>query len=309
MSAEPYAGVPAVNGSPVEPDLDAYDVVLINSSAGKDSQAMLTYLIELADRQGVPRARLVVVYASLGRVVWPGTLQLAQDQAAAYGVRFVSVARAEDLLDQVETRRATLDAKAETLTAEAQALRAAGWERLGQIAEQDAERATGTPAWPSSAARYCTSDQKTAQVAKLMTRMADEHRAAGNAGPLRILNCLGIRAAESPDRAKKVPFGPDSASNGRREVTRWLPIFGWSTEQVWDTIHRSGLPWHPAYDAGMPRLSCVFCVMAGRRELVLAATLNPGLARAYVQTEEKVGHTFKNGLSMAEVAAEAGVTA
>lgn len=261
--------------SPV--DLTAFDVVLINSSGGKDSQAMLTHLVELADVQGVDRFRLVVVHANLGRVEWAGTAQLVQTQADCYGLTVHLVARTEDLLDQVETRHATLRAKGDT----------------------------STPAWPSSAARYCTSDQKTGQVAKLMTALAAQHRAAGNTAPIRILNCLGLRADESPARARKAPLGPDKASNGRRTVTRWLPIFDWTVEQVWATIARSGLPHHPAYDAGMPRLSCVFCVLAGRRELVLAARLNPDLARQYLAVEQRVGHTFKADLSMAQIVEEA----
>jgi 3'-phosphoadenosine 5'-phosphosulfate sulfotransferase (PAPS reductase)/FAD synthetase len=255
-----------------EPDLAAFDVILVNSSAGKDSQAMLTYLVGLADAAGVDRSRIVVVHADLGRVEWEGTRELAERQAAAYGLRFETVRRNQDLLDQIEARGM----------------------------------------FPSAAARYCTSDQKTAQVLKLMTRLAAEHREAQGdveaPHPIRILNCLGMRAQESPARAKKTPYGPDKqASNGRRVVTRWLPIFDWTVEKVWDTIRESGLPYHPAYDAGMPRLSCVLCVLAGRKELVVAARLNPGLTRQYVAVEARIGHKFKADLSIAEIAAEAGV--
>lgn len=259
-------------------NLADYDVILANSSAGKDSQAMLTHIVERADADGVDRSRIVVVHADLGRMEWEGTRGLAEQQATAYGLRFEVVQRAEDLLDQIVTRHNTLRAKGDTTT----------------------------PAWPSSTARYCTSDQKTSQVAKLMTRLAAEHRETHRDRPIRILNCLGIRAAESPARAKKVPFERDkTATNGRRIVDRWLPIFDWSDEQVWATIRRSGLPYHPAYDAGMPRLSCVFCILAGRKELVLAATLNPGLAQQYLDVELMVGHTFKADLSIAEIVAEA----
>lgn len=271
----PSTGPPEQGDRPV--DLTAFDLILINSSGGKDSQAMLTHLVELADAQGVPRDRLVVVHADLGRVEWPGTRELVHAQAACYGLAVEVVARVEDLIDQIDTRHNALRAKGDTTT----------------------------PAWPSSTARYCTSDQKTGQVAKLMTRLAAQHRAAGHTRPITILNCLGLRADESPARARKTPLGPDSASNGRRTVTRWLPIFDWSVDEVWATIARSGLPHHPAYDAGMPRLSCVFCVLAGRRELVLAARLNPALADEYLALEGRVGHTFQQRLSMAEIVAEA----
>lgn len=302
------------------PNLNNFDVVLVNSSAGKDSQAMLTYLVELAGQQSASLDRFLVVHADLGRVEWDGTRELAARQAAAYGLRFETVARDQDLLDQVVARRTTLDAEADAMETRAAAIAEetltlptdqAGRERAGtMLAERESLLATAakkraTPAWPSSAARYCTSDQKTSQVAKLMTRLAAQWREAGNTRPIRILNCLGIRAAESPARAKKSPLGPDSASNSRREVTRWLPIFDWSDELVWATIRRSGLPYHEAYDAGMPRLSCVFCVLSGRRELVLAARLNPGLAEQYLQVERKVGHTFRADLSMEQIVAAA----
>ncbi|MDB5253899.1 MAG: phosphoadenosine phosphosulfate reductase [Flaviaesturariibacter sp.] len=261
------------------PDLTEYDVILLNSSAGKDSQAMLSHVVGLADEQGVDRSRIVVVHADLGRVEWEGVRDLAAEQAAVYGLRFEVVERDEDLLDHVETRHATLQAQGKTDVA----------------------------AWPSSTARWCTSDHKTSQVAKLMTRLADEHRAVhGKTAQVRILNCLGIRAQESPARAKKVPFSVDGpATNGRRHVDRWLPIFDWKVERVWQTIRDSGLRWHPAYDAGMPRLSCCFCVLAGRRELVLAARLNPALAAEYVAVEDRIGKTFRQDLSMAEVVRQA----
>ncbi len=283
-----HAGLPAR----AAPDLKTYDVILVNSSAGKDSQAMESYIVWLCDRLGVDRSRILVVHCDLGRVEWPGTKELARRQAQAYGLRFVTVARDEDLLDQVVTRRRTLDAEAEELEAE------------GRHAEAAKKRAT--PAWMSGGARYCTTAQKTGQVLKLMTRLADAWRAAGNKRPIRILNCIGIRAAESWKRAKKVPFGPDPGGNSLRTVDRWLPIFGWSDEQVWDTIRRSTLPYHPAYDLpGVTRLSCVFCPIASEAQLVAGARANPALAAQYLAVEIRVGHAFKHGLSMAEICAAA----
>ena len=203
------------------PDLTSYDVVLVNSSAGKDSQAMLDYLVEQAGAQGVPLARLVVVHADLGRVEWAGTRALAAEQAAHYGLRFEVVRReAGDLLDQVQARGM----------------------------------------WPSSKARYCTSDQKRDQVAKLITRLAGEHARLGR--PVRILNCLGLRAQESPARAAKQAFQVEKrASNSSR-------------------------------------LSCCFCVFASKADLTIAAQHNPALLDAYCATEAAIGHQFTQTISI-----------
>jgi 3'-phosphoadenosine 5'-phosphosulfate sulfotransferase (PAPS reductase)/FAD synthetase len=140
-----------------------------------------------------------------------------------------------------------------------------------------------------------------------MTSLAAAGREAGIVDrPVRILNVMGMRAQESPSRAAKAAYRYDaSASNGRRHVDEWLPIHDWTEDDVWADIRESGAPSHPAYEAGMPRLSCRFCVLASKDALVLSAQLNPELAQKYLAVEEKIGHSFKNGLSMAQIIEEA----
>jgi 3'-phosphoadenosine 5'-phosphosulfate sulfotransferase (PAPS reductase)/FAD synthetase len=244
----------------------SYDVILVNSSAGKDSQAMLDYVAGIAKLAGV-EDRVVVVHADLGRVEWQGTKALAKRQADHYGYRFEVVKRPQgDLLDHAASR--------------------------GR--------------WPSPAQRYCTSDHKRGQVQKIITSLSREVRKAkGKGASVRILNCLGLRAQESPNRAKMPAFQRDErAGCSWRTVDKWLPIHDWSEDAVWDRIERSGVPHHPAYDLGMPRLSCVFCIFAPKRALLLAGKHNPALLAEYVKVEEEIGHTFKANLSLAEIQAE-----
>src|SRR6516225_9223288 len=87
------------------PDLASYHWIVLNSSAGKDSQVMLDVVVERCDQAGVPRDRLVVAHADLGRVEWPGTRALAEEQARHYGLAFVAVSRPQgDLLDHIANR-------------------------------------------------------------------------------------------------------------------------------------------------------------------------------------------------------------
>jgi 3'-phosphoadenosine 5'-phosphosulfate sulfotransferase (PAPS reductase)/FAD synthetase len=252
-----------------QPDLASYDWILVNSSAGKDSQAMLDVIVELARDDNVVN-RVVVVHCDLGRVEWPGTRELAERQAAHYGVRFEVVRRPQgDLLAQVEQRHASLV-------------------RRGKIA----------PPWPSPTRRWCTSDQKRAQVRTLMTRLARESCKP----PCKILNCMGMRADESAARAKLAAFEhDDNASNGRRHVDTWLPLHAWTTEQVWARIRASGVRYHPAYDLGMGRLSCVLCIYAPERQLMLAAEHNRALLDEYVEVEQRVGFAFRKGTSLTQI--------
>src|SRR4051812_5772861 len=85
-------------------NLRDYDIILVNTSAGKDSQAMMDRIVELAREAGV-MDRLVAVHADLGRVEWEGTRELAEKQAQHYGIRFEVVRRnGGDLLDHIQKR-------------------------------------------------------------------------------------------------------------------------------------------------------------------------------------------------------------
>jgi 3'-phosphoadenosine 5'-phosphosulfate sulfotransferase (PAPS reductase)/FAD synthetase len=248
-----------------------YDWVFINSSAGKDSQAQLDYLVDLALEQDC-LDKLVVVHCDLGRIEWEGTRELAERQAAHYGLRF-EVVRNEnwpDLLARIEAH--------------------------GR--------------WPGRDTRYCTSEFKTGQARRLATRLVTEARANGLGmaqREVRILNCLGIRAQESHTRAKLTPYkhhphyqldkegnrkDGNGWTNSKRWVDEWLPIHAWSADEVWARIKESGVEHHPAYDKGMPRLSCILCPLASFSANVMGAFLNPDLADEYVGVEDRIGHKY-----------------
>ncbi|WP_051853513.1 phosphoadenosine phosphosulfate reductase family protein [Streptomyces sp. NRRL S-146] len=256
------------------------DWVLLNSSGGKDSQAMKSYVVSLAAAAGALH-KVVVVHADLADIEWEGTASLAREQSFMLNVpRFEVVQAQGDLLARVAARYAKLKAKAL------------------------AEGKPVAPAWPSASARWCTSDLKRGPIRRLMTRLTDERRHLRR--PVRILNCLGQRAAESPHRQKLAPVEIDRpASNGKRHITTWRPIHHWSDRAVWAEIARSGLPYHEAYDWGMSRLSCSFCVLGCESDLVIAARRRPDKAAEYAAMETAVERDFKAKLSMREIIARA----
>jgi len=240
--------------------LTDYDYIVVNSSGGKDSQTALRFIAKQAAVEEVSD-RVLVAHADLGQVEWDGTKDLAQRQAEHYGFRFLAIARPQgDLLQHIEQR--------------------------GKF--------------PSSTARYCTSDHKRGQIAKLYTQLRKE-----KGGHVKILNVLGMRAEESPARAKLVPFKVNEReSNGVKTIHDWLPIHDWTLEDVWADIKASGVEHHPAYDLGMPRLSCVFCIFAPRSALLLAGKHNRDLLDRYVEVEKKIDHTFRQDVSLLEIQKE-----
>lgn len=249
------------------PDLGSYDIIEISSSGGKDSAAQAAYVVGLCRAQGL-LDRVVIVHADLGRVEWAGTRELVEEHAAHLGVRCLVMKRAQgDLLDQVRQLRK----------------------------------------WPMPTQRYCTADHKRAQIHRAFTQLVREFRERhpGLGRPVRILNCVGLRAEESPARAKRAVLVRDKrASNGLRHVDVWLPVQHWTTDEVFAEGDAAGLRRHPAYAAGLPRASCVFCIFAPAAALRRAGRRHPELLAEYVTVEREIGHDFKRHLPIAQIAAD-----
>lgn len=251
------------------PVLADYDLILINTSGGKDSQAMQDVIVQRARRANV-LDRVVLVHADLGEAEWPDTTDLVREHAAHYGLPLHIVAR----------------------------------RTAGGVVETILERVATRGLFPDAARRWCTSDHKRGPIRVLMTALVKQLRTSGVVigRPVRVLNVLGMRAEESPARSKKEPYRFDrGASNGRRHVDEWRPLHTWTTAQVWARIRRAGTSHHWAYDAGMSRLSCRFCVLASKDDLICSARLNPDYAREHARVEAQVGHRFRKDLSMAQI--------
>jgi 3'-phosphoadenosine 5'-phosphosulfate sulfotransferase (PAPS reductase)/FAD synthetase len=291
------------------PDLKGYDAIVVNSSAGKDSQAMLDYVVEQADLAGV-RDRITVLHCDLGKspggheIEWPGTKELAAEHAAHYALRFIIAKRGvQGFLEKIEqigfwprasTRYCTSffkrDQGQKVMTALATEIRRRGF--LEEVEHRGK--------WPSNAQRYCTSYFKRDAAGPAITALAKEARQAGKTP--RLLQCFGFRAEESPRRRKMQTFASDRRiSNGRKHVDVWLPIHAWTLEEVWARNRKAGTRHHYAYDRGMSRLSCRFCIFAPRSQLIRSARENPELFEEYVQVEERIGHSFRKELPLVEI--------
>lgn len=258
----------------IEAELIAADLILINSSGGKDSQTALEEVVRTARRLHIPQHKLVVVHADLGVVEWPGTRELAEEQAKHYGLRFEVVryknakGESQDLLEHILLRGM----------------------------------------WPDSQNRYCTSNFKRGPVQTIMTRYAQaagwRYRLKPRQKKYRVVSCLGMRAEESCARNLLPNWTLNtSASNGLRDVFNWLPIFTLTRDEVCARIRAGGVRHHRAYDLGMPRLSCCFCVFSPKAALVLAGRHNRELLVRYVEAERTMNHTFRHGFKLADILA------
>ena len=143
--------------------------------------------------------------------------------------------------------------------------------------------------FPSASVRYCTSDTKRTPIERELRRYLKAHPRFGGL----LVNAMGMRASESPARARLVPWRrSDRNSRAGREWYDWLPVHGLERTEVFRIIRDASQSPHWAYAAGMSRLSCSFCILASRADLCRAAELRPRLYRQYVDLERRIGHTL-----------------
>ena len=108
-------------------------------------------------------------------------------------------------------------------------------------------------AWPTPAIRQCTSDLKRGPIERELRRyMKANPRLSG-----RVVSCMGLRADESPTRAKRpaLKFSERNSKAGRH-WWEWLPIHHWSESRVFAEIAAAGERPHWVYAKGMTRCSC-----------------------------------------------------
>ena len=87
-------------------DLRQFDKIFISVSGGKDSHAMLFLVRDLADRQGVPREKLLAMYADTG-MEWHNAGEHVQTLCKAAGVELVTVYPVRPMLETFKKRMKT----------------------------------------------------------------------------------------------------------------------------------------------------------------------------------------------------------
>ena len=143
--------------------------------------------------------------------------------------------------------------------------------------------------FPSPTIRQCTSDLKRTPIETFTRRYLAAHPEFHG----RVVQVVGLRAEESAQRAKACTWQrSERNSKAGRAWWEWLPIHELKKPDVFRAIADAGQQPHWAYQAGMSRLSCVFCIMASPEDLTAAARLKPALYQRYVELERTINYTM-----------------
>lgn len=218
------------------------EVIFVNHSGGKDSQAMLAAI----HRQGFT-GKVVIVHSDLGEMEWEPMHNFIEKNSFGYEINVI---------------KPELD--------------------FFQLCEKYNRL-------PSGMARFCTSELKTSPIGKFIRNYCAENN-------IKVaINAIGVRAEESPSRAKKKPFKLSDQNRKTLDtvIYEWLPIFDYKLIDVKIEIENAGQSMHKVYSKGFSRLSCVFCVFGRIGEHQLAAKERPELFGKMVELERKLGKSIR----------------
>ncbi len=162
--------------------------------------------------------------------------------------------------------------------------------------------------FPSAQFRQCTSDLKRGPIQKFLRTIPEKV----------VINCMGMRADESPQRARQIPWKHDrELSKNGRTVCNWLPIFDETTEQVLTWHWRNGVPLHPVYvpeyhrdgtEGGyLRRFSCRVCIFATDHDLRMIHQHDREAFDTVSALEEDIGFTMRSGRSLVQIISASGI--
>ena len=252
--------------------------VAIGVSGGKDSCAAAIATIEHLDRIGHTGPR-VLIHADLGSVEWKDSLPTCERLAAHLGIELIVTRRkAGGMMQRWRKRWENNLARYRTLSCVRMIL-----------------------PWSTPSMRFCTSELKSAPLASALVR-----RFPGQ----RIVSACGVRRDESRDRSKAGTSKENKRLASRKHRTSgvdWNPIAAWSERDVFALCAARNFTMHEGYTKfGMSRISCAFCIMAKRADLIASASNpdNVAIYREMVDLEIASGFAFQGSTWLGDIAPE-----
>ena len=256
--------------------------VCVGVSGGKDSAALAFAAIEHLDAIGHKGPR-VLVHADLGdddpalSVEWTDSLPTCQRLADRLGIELLVVRRAAGgMMKRWQTRWAN------------NVRRYANLECVKVILP-----------WSTPSMRFCTSELKSAPIAAALVK-----RFPGQV----VVSAAGIRRSESRQRSSAKTAQINNRLTHKSTGTTgldWNPIAEWSDRDVYAFCAARGFDLHEGYTRyGMSRISCRYCIMAQKSDLVASTTCvdNVPVFRTMVALEIESTFAFQGASWLADVA-------
>ena len=122
--------------------------------------------------------------------------------------------------------------------------------------------------FPGRMQRWCTRELKIEPLREYHDQLITETG-------IETVSAMGIRAAESPDRAEMPEWADEPPGERSWGGYVWRPLLTWTVEDVLRIHNRHGVKVNPLYQRGHNRVGCYPCIFASKDEIRLIAEHAP----------------------------------
>ena len=274
-------------------DLYSYDKYIISFSGGKDSTALLLFLLD----NGVPKERIELWHQEIdGREEsffdWEVTPDYCRKLSEAFGIPIlyqwkVGGFKREMLRDNSLTAPICFE-KIDGSTS-----------FVGGTKGKPSTRRKFPQPSPDLRVRWCSAYLK---IDVCTTALRHDERFQN----IRTLVLSGERGEESKQRSRYAILEPDRADlrNGKsffRHIDRYRPLRDWKEQQIWDLLEKYRVRPHPCYFMGFGRCSCKFCIFGNCHQFASAACVSKHQAENLLRFEKEFGYTLKRDTDLASL--------
>lgn len=213
-------------------------VCAVGVSGGKDSVVAAVELKRRLDA-GNFRGKFVLIHSDLGKIEHGESLDQCRVLARHLDCELIITKPRLEFLDRIDKRF---------------------FDTRDRFVNLERVRLT-TPFPYAGTGRYCTSELKVAPITQELKRRFPNHY---------IVNAVGLRREESPDRAAKPLWQENKKLFGVKSQTEgidYYPVLDYVLDDVWHVHDREGLERHAAYVRGNSRVSCAFCFLSSIADL------------------------------------------
>ncbi|KKO90587.1 FAD synthetase [Sphingobacterium sp. Ag1] len=266
-----------------------YDKYIIAFSGGKDSVALVLYLLDL----GIDPAKIELWHHDIDGndnafMDWECTHDYCQKFADAFGLQIYfswkeGGFKREMLRDNQRTAPTWFEAPGNIL------------KKVGGIVGKLATRLKFPQVAVDLKVRWCSAYLKI-DVCSIAIR--NQERFNG----LKTVVLSGERGEESSARSryKILEVDRSDSRNGKlkRHVDRWRPLRDWKESEVWHIIKKYRVRVHPCYYMGWSRCSCKFCIFGNADQFASAFSVSPDQGNEIMSYEELFGVTIKRNTDL-----------
>jgi 3'-phosphoadenosine 5'-phosphosulfate sulfotransferase (PAPS reductase)/FAD synthetase len=258
---------------------DSNAPVLVAFSGGKDSIAMVLYLLKM----GLPKERIHLHHHEVdGRgeelFDWKTTTAYCIAFAKAFGLKIFFSWRKGGIIREVYR----MDESKQDVYFQKEV------DGDFHIAPSDKTAINTRLKFPAQSkdlnARWCSA---TVKIEVLRTSIANNDNYLGE-----IFVLTGERREESSNRAKYNEVEYHATNAKKRPAISWRPIIDWTEEQVWAIIEEFKVNPAPAYHLGWSRMSCQLCIFNDPDIWATINVISPEKVERIAEVEKDIQFTL-----------------